>query len=125
LALEWLDDAAPAGGVGDGAVDHHGRRAGGGWAMGALVSAGSEGGPELWGQRLGCSQAARWPPAVDLVAGEEVVAGQLAVEGSRQDLGDQAGLAGPIPVVQHEGGQLERGVGQPVQVWGPVAMMSA
>jgi hypothetical protein len=35
------------------------------------------------------------------------------LQGSLQGLGDQAGLAGPIAVVEQEGGQVDGGVGQP------------
>jgi len=39
---------------------------------------------------------------------QQVVAGEVALQGSVQDLGDQAGLAGPIAVIQHERGEVDR-----------------
>jgi len=45
----------------------------------------------------------------------EVVAGEVALVRPLEDLGDQAGLTGPVAVVEHEGCEIDRRVGQPVQ----------
>ena len=47
----------------------------------------------------------RQPVERDVV--EEVVPGELAVQAAREDLRDEAGLAGAVAVVEHPGGQAD------------------
>jgi MFS transporter, PHS family, inorganic phosphate transporter len=55
----------------------------------------------------------RQPVERDVV--QEVVPGQGAVQGARQDALHEPGLAGAVAVVEHERREVDRGVGQAVQ----------
>jgi hypothetical protein len=56
---------------------------------------------------------------------QQVVAGEVALQGSLEDLGDQAGLAGPIAMVSMNAARSTGESASPYRVWGRVPMIWA